>query len=410
MNAATKLVAGLAFAMLACSDSSPIAPPLSESRNAIENQRQWDAAFKSRYGDSRPLLDIMRANEAGEFAWQAHYWIRAYVSMAQASGETKYLDDAVALIDFVLSYRDDARQARGEIDLLSQPYFIAPLYYLNHRNQAAPGWRVFAFDREWRVQTLDDGQITQAIMRFADLTFSDERFLAYQTVAAAYIARVEETVNAHNSLFVMNRFDDVPGSYYYPNPNGTGLYTGAVPFNHSATMGATLLLLDKVKGGVPEYRSKAEALLAYFKQHLRPAINNAYDWDYHLHDPLVISDAGSSDQDLNHAHVDLGFLVLAYHCGLSLSRQEMERFASTLTNNIYRGNGELAWSVNGIASDSKKRYWSVAFNWIDLAEFDHQVFDIAREVYRKHYATPTWAQPFLGWAEILRWTLSREKQ
>jgi hypothetical protein len=313
------------------------------------------------------------------------------------------MDKAVRLIDFIFQHTDRARIARGELSILKEPYYSAPLYYLNHREQAAPGWRILAFGTQWRIQTLDDGQITSAILRFVDLVWSDIRFSAYRLKSQQYIAKVENIVNTHNDLFAYNRFENIPGSYYYPNVNGQDLYSGAIPFNQSATMGVSLLLLDKVKGGVTEYRRKAAAILAYFKRHLRLKTNNSYDWDYNPQHPTS-GDTQTGNEDVNHAHIDLGFLILAYQMGLDLNAEDMRRFANTLTKNIYLGDGELAWSVDGAEMDSEKNYWPVGFDWIDLSEFDPRVLDIAKEVYRKHYSKPTWSRPFLGWAEILRWS------
>lgn len=369
----------------------------------LDSREQWEAAFSARYSEGEPLLDITNGNDDGLFAWHGHYWLRAYVAMATTFGDTLYLRRAFRLIDHMLAYRDDARAERGELDLEQQPYFSAPLPYLTARGRPAPGWRRLAFGTEWRVQTLDDGQITSAIMRVVEAVLSRPDFAAFASRARDYLEHVQQTVEAHESLFVIERFANVPGSYYYPNPDGSGLYSGAVPFNHSATMGVTLLLLDRVTGE-SRHRRKAEALVDYFLQHVRLRANDAYEWDYHLHNPTVLSDADTSIEDFNHAHIDLGFLALAYEAGIRLQEADMLRLTRTLTHSVYRGEGELAWSVDGSATDAQKRYWSVAFGWIELAAFDLQVLAIAREVYDRHYRHPGWAQPFLGWAELLRWT------
>jgi hypothetical protein len=380
-----------------------VAISVASSMNAysIENQAQWDAAFKSQYPTRDPLLGDPGQYPGDLFAWRGHYWLRAYVSMAETYGDTKYCDKAVALIDHMFYYRDDARQARGERDLAKDPYLSAPRYYLNNRCAAAPGWlRYWGGDR---IEVVTDGTITQAIMRFVDLVFSDRRFLAYRTKAKTYIPMVEETVRAHDSSFVFNRFPNMTGSYYYPEIDGSGLYTAAIEFNQNATMGVTLLLLDKVKQGVPEYRQKAKAILQCFKNHVRTTSNGAYDWAYNFQKPTA-GDTKTGSEDFNHAHLDLSFLILAYNSGLDLSAQDMLRLAKTLIRNVYLGNGELAWSIDGKETRSEKNYWPIGFDWIDLAQFDRSVLDIAREVYNKHYHTPTWARPYLGWAEILRWT------
>jgi hypothetical protein len=366
--------------------------------HAIGSKKDWDSAFQSRYGTSTPLtgISISRSTDLADlFSWDAHYWIRAYVSMAQTYGDPSYLDHAVKLIDFMFYNTDRNRQGRGQINVASEPYRSAPLYFLTRPGTPAPGWRRWA--GEWRIQTLDDGQITQAIMRFVDLVYSDPRFPGYKTKAQQYLAACEEIVKNHDSLYVYNRSAGITGSYYYPRPDGTGLYSGAVPYNHSATMGTTLLLLDKVKGGVPEYRRKAEAILDYLKNSWRLQ-NNRYVWDYHPQQPSV-----GGVEDFNHAHIDLSFVVLAYKRGLNLTRDDMRRFANTL-NQMYLGNGEITWKVDGTQTNTAKNYWPIGFDWIDLAEFDPAVLNIAKTVYAKHYPNPTWSRPFLGWAEILRWS------
>jgi hypothetical protein len=368
---------------------------------AIESQSDWDYWFNKYYSDADPMLDSTTANTDGELSWLAHYWVRAYVVMAKTFKDTKYLDKAVTLIDYIFENRDSVRDTEGIIDVGSEPYNSAPLYFLLNSTIPAPGWRRMA-GSEWRIQTLDDGQITQAIMRFVDLVYNNPDFSAYQAKAEQYLAAVEEIVPLHDTLFVYDRFDGIPGSYYYPKPDGSRLWSGAVPYNHSATMGVTLLLLDKIKGGNTEYRNKAAAILGYLKHSLRLQPNDSYIWDYNPKD-------GGSVEDFNHAHVDLSFIVLAYKQGLDLTEQDMKRFANTLTKNVYRGDGELYDSIDGLETSSYKNYFPVAFDWIDLAEFDPSILDIAKEVYTKHYSSPSWCRQFHGWADILWWTKQLEK-
>jgi hypothetical protein len=369
----------------------------------IDTKQEWDAAFNAFYAQQDPLLDLKEANDNGLFAWQGHYWIRAYVSMAATFGDTAYLDKAKKLIDFMLANRDDQRAARGEIDLIAQPYFTAPLPYLRNRPQPAPGWRTWDESYQgWRDLLVDDAQIVHAIMRYVDLVATDERFAAYWPSAINYIEKVDETVKAYDSSFQFDAFPDIPGSYYYENPDGNGLYSGAVEFNMDASMGCALLLLDKIKGGVPEYRRKAAAILAYWKAHLRQLSDGTLDWDYDLQNGQVKTTITSS-QDVSHAHLDLSFLIMSYYSGLDLSDEVLRKCADTFIKTIYLGDGKIALSIDG-KDRSEENYYPAGYDWVDLAEFEPQVLTIAKEVYQKNYPTPTWARPFLGWAEILRWT------
>ena len=364
---------------------------------AIETQSDWDTSFAKYFSDQDPILDITDANTGAVLSWQAHYWLRAYVTMARAFKDTKYLDKSVTLIDFLLDNRDKVRYAGGKIDVSTDPYYSAPLYFLNHRDAASPGWRLWVNNDHWRIQTLDDGHITHSIMRFVDLVYNNPDFSSYQTKAVQYLAAVEEIVLSHDEVFAYNLVQGIPGSYYYPNPDGTGLYTGTVPFNHNATMGVTLLLLDKAKG-TTVHRSKAQAILGHLKNSLRLQSNDSYVWDYHPQKP----DKGI--EDISHAHMDISFVLLAYKQGLDVTEQDMKRFANTLTKNMYLGNGDVAYSVDGLEPNSSGRYYPVGYDWIDLAEFDPSILDIAKEVYNKYYSNPSWSRPFQGWAEILWWT------
>ncbi|MFQ5629325.1 MAG: hypothetical protein ACE5I1_11240 [bacterium] len=134
------------------------------------------------------MLDITSANEEGRLAWEASYWLRAYISMAQTFSDVKYLDRAVRLIDFLLANRDDARHARGELDLQSEPYYTAPLSYLNNRDWAAPGWRHWdSHFKGWRILLVDEAMITSAIMRFVDLIYASQDLANYRTKAEHFM-------------------------------------------------------------------------------------------------------------------------------------------------------------------------------------------------------------------------------
>jgi len=363
---------------------------------AIESKTEWDNAFRSVYPGQEPLLGDPGDFPGDIFAWQGHYWVRAYVSMAETYKDASYLDRAVRLIDYMFFHRDDARAVRGQLNIQNSPYVSAPQYYLNHRNEAAPGWsRLFGNQR--RIEVVTDGQIVQSIMRFVELVQSKPEFGAFRAKAQEYVSKVEETVGIHDSSFVYERYKDVPGSYYYPRVDGTGLYTRDLAINHSATMGVGLLLLDKLKGGGTEYGNKAKAILDYWKAERREISDQAYDWNYYLRD--------SGDEDFNHGHIDLSFINMAYRFGL-VSSTEMEKLANTLTEKIYKGGGSFSNYLDGSSSSDSR---TVGYDWIDLVQFDPLVLDIAKEAYAKDYSVPTWSRPFLGWAEILRWTAPLKK-
>jgi len=366
--------------------------------SAIETQEQWDTAFLSVNPDQDPNIADPGNFPAEEFAWHGHYWIRAYVSMAETYGDRKYLDKAVALIDHMFYYRDDARFSRGALDLRAAPYDTAPLYYLTHRGEAAPGWRKL-WNGQIRVDVVTDGMITQAIMRFVALVVHSPRFSGYRGKAKGYLSKVEETVSAWDDSFAYDR-NGVPGSYWYPMDDRSGLSSTEVPFNQSAVMAATLLLLDDVKGGVPEYRKKAKAVLDFWRMKRRIVSGDAYEWNYYLLKKKY------GVEDFDHSHMDMSFFTIAYRYGL-MTDEEMKRLSNTLTGKLYKGNARVAGYLDG--SGTGDGYYA-GLDWIELTPFTRKALDIALEVYNRHYLRPSWAKPFLGWAEILRWKSLINKQ
>lgn len=380
----------------------------SDAQATITSKEDWDAAFTSKYGDETDLDKLLVQNgfyndTKARFAWHGNYWVRAFVTMAETFSDLGYLDEAVNLIDYMLYYRDDARAARGEIDILEEPYHTAPLFYLNNRDQVMPGWRRIMSDGTRRILTLDDGQITNAIMRFVHLVYDDPEYAAFQAKAEEYLTRVMETVDAHTESYIFDRQPRVPGSYYNPQTDGSRVSWTPIPYNQSAAMGITLVLLDEVLDGAPEYRAMAEGIVAYWRNYARLEPDNSYVWDYAPFNGSTCSANYCKVEDIGHGHIDVGFLLLAYNYSIGgLNVDDVVHLTNTWVQNVYLGNGQLAVRVDG--SGLSNETWNAGFDWIDLAEFDPSVLDIAIEVYESQHSTPGWGRPFLGWAEILRWT------
>lgn len=363
---------------------------LATTSYALQSQEEWDTAFSRKFVSQDPMLGDPGASPGEEYAWQGSYWVRAYVSMANAFNDTKYLDKAVKLIDVMFYYRDDARQARGAINMNTDYYQVnAPLYYLKNPQIAAPSWRRIWSDQR-RIEVLLDGMITQSIMRFVDSVLSNPKFAAYQAKANSYVVKVKETVDIWDDSFAYDRYG-APGSYWYPRADGSGLTSTDVPFNHSATMGTTLLLLDKFYGGNTEYGKKALAVLNYWKQSRREVSENAYDWNYYF--------SRTGGEDVGHGHIDIGFIFMAHRFGL-VTDNEMQLIANTLKFKVYLGSGVVANYLDGTSEGPG--YW-LGFDWIDLSKFDSRALEIAEEVYNTKYVYDRQARVFLGWADILRW-------
>jgi hypothetical protein len=199
----------------------------STSFAAVSSQAEWDTYLADKCGTGNNVECLLGFSSGYDdsqhrLAWHGHYWLRAFVSMAQTYQDSKYLDYAVSMIDYMLYYRDDVRAARGDLDVLQEPYVKAPPFYLNNRDLAAPCWR-----HKKDCKTILDGQITSGIMHFVRLVKESGSFGAYEATADNYLVSVLETLSIWDETYVYLPSEyngGATGSYFWPREDGTGLY------------------------------------------------------------------------------------------------------------------------------------------------------------------------------------------
>jgi len=334
----------------------------------IASQAAWDAKFDSQYGATLPTL----SGGAETFAWQGHYIVRAYVSMAKTYGSTKYLDRAVKTIDYWFAHQESAQ-----------------------------GWGASLGPSQ---MMLDTGVIAQAIAIFSHSVWKDARFAAYRAKADSYIAKLEPILHTYDAQWVNNApYPGSPGFYVYASCGGVCSPASLMMYNQGATMVKSLLLIDQIKrlkGQTPDpgYRAKAHAGAAYFLTFATP-VGSAYTWNYG-------GARGNGVEDTSHGHLDLSLLVSAKKYGLGgLTDTHMYRLAGTLHRvlNGAAGSNDVSYRVDGTGTPANNfDRVSVGYDWIDLVDYEPALFDQTVRVFNTHMANPTSARFYLGWAEILR--------
>jgi hypothetical protein len=335
---------------------------------AIGTQAQWDAKYNAQYGTSLPNT----SGGAEDYAWQGHYWVRSYVSMAKTYGDTKYLDTAVRMIDFWLAHTDGAQ-----------------------------GWGTSLGASQ---MSLDTGVISEAIALFSYEVWKDPRFASYRTKADSYVARLETILHTYDKQWVNNApYAGSPSFYVYASCNGICSAASLMMYNQGTVLAKPLLLIDRIKrlkGLTPDagYLNKADKVAAYFKTFVRTS-NNAYNWDYG-------GARGSGIEDVSHAHLDLSHIMWAKQYNLGgLTSTDMTRLAATMQKvlNGAAGSGDVSHNVDGtgLPGDNYLRV-SIGYDWIDLADYDATLLDKTTTVFNKFMSNPTSARFYLGWAEIQR--------
>jgi hypothetical protein len=349
---------------------TPPAPTCTQSTVAplIATKAAWDTHF---FGSTVPDL----STDGGDMAWTLYYWVRAYVSMALTTGDTKYLDRAVISIDHMLAYENSGGG-----------WGTAPLY-----NQ------------------LGTAQVSQAIMQFVYTVNKDPRFVAYRAKADTYLARAERAVHVFDRQWVDHSpvLDASFWIYATCGNDGASLCgTGSLlMYNQGASMAKALLLMDRVyrmKGQTPPsgYFYKADKAANYFLKFAQN-VDGGYLWRYEGGRP------GNAYEDTNHGHVDMSFLISAgkFHIG-GLTDADMVKMAATLKNKILNGQpgpNDVAVVIDGSGMPSSG-YDRVTpgYDWIDLADYDPAILGKVVNVFNRYMTNFNVARGSLGWAEILR--------
>ncbi|MFI3245033.1 MAG: hypothetical protein R3Y10_00900 [Ferrimonas sp.] len=380
--------------------TKPLSTTVRTPTPLIHNQAQWDTQFAQLHPQQRPLLASTHGNDHKKFAWEGHYWLRAYLTMAQTYQDDKYLEYAIELIDHMFHYTDEARAARGELQLSQAPYALAPKAYLLNPTLAAPGWRQPYYNGEWRIEVLSDGQILNAITRVADHLLHHQN-PRYQDHGRRYLAQAQTIIESHRSSYSNTKQAQIPGSYFYVNPhnaqtNDAGLFSNPVPHNHNLTMGVALIFIDKWHK-TAHFRQQILELHQFFSKQLHMNDDGSCRWHY-----AWDKDGNTKWEDANHGHLDVGFMVTAFNEGYVSDSKTLQCLAKTLTQTLFVPPGMLHYDVQGHGLSSRWDQLASGYDWVQLIPFEPSILAINHHILR-HYGQPNWSRSLHAWANLLYW-------
>ncbi|MFQ5625222.1 MAG: hypothetical protein ACE5FM_01035 [Methyloligellaceae bacterium] len=373
------------------------------SHAAFRTPADWDRIYAKFWGSLGPQtktqIDTVIHNIAGvyddrdaEFAWIVHYWIRAWIVMADLTGQSKYMDMCVSFIDYMLDHTDERRIERGEI---TERYVREPLY-LKGTGRGGPIWK-----RGGNGSVLNTGQVVRSILYFVDAVFENPgRWSAYRTEAERYLAAAILAADAFDNDW--QKFEN-KGSYHYRSSAGTGdLGTARTAFNQSATMVTAHLLINKWRPDAAR-ADKVRRLAQYWIDDFAiPQSGGTLKWRYILNPNIKdVEDAG-------HAAIDLDFLIPAYLSGVTnLTRSHMTALAQTFLKRLYTGASGSNRFVDGTTESGFSEHYNAGFGWFELGRFAPEIVSVTLRIYNANYPPDApggvlWARPMLGWANLLR--------
>ncbi|WP_298445079.1 hypothetical protein [uncultured Ferrimonas sp.] len=370
----------------------------------LNSQAEWDAQFNKIYKNGRPLLNTTNGNDQKKFAWEGHYWLRSYLTMAKTYNDDKYLDYAVELIDHMFNYTDEKRVQRGELNLGKEQYDLAPKKYLNERGTPAPGWR--RPYNGWRIEVLSDGQILNAITRVADYIKSENK-TKYTAKADQYFANAVKIIRSHDSSYSTTKNAAIQGSYFYVNYKNSefgdaGLFSNPMPFNHDMTMGIAMIYVNKWVGD-NTMAQRVRDIYGFFTDNLIYNSDGTCTWNY-----AFDKNGNNKLEDNNHAHLDVGFMVTAHDEGYSASTRDVKCLTKTLTDKVFMAPGMIHYDVAGNGISDRWDQIATGYDWDQLQQYDGRVLEMNKHVLRQ-YGQLTWYRPYLAWANVLYWQEQAKK-
>ncbi len=324
----------------------------------------------------------MYNNLDGKLAWSESNILMAYLSMYRATGNVNYLRKLIQHADNVLNQRDEIK---GRVDYrgISGPTWVATKYSKN---------------REPYVWVVHTGMITYPMADFAQLVLHESKLWRelsddgtnFLDIANEYVVKIRRAISAHES-----QWDDSEGTYRAQSDAPIDTYTGRVisvsnqtirlpgevfPFNMYAAMGRTLIMMYKATGDA-DYRYKVSRMAEHFRNHLQLmdlvmkhgglSPDQSYVWKY--------SSCEDHLEDIGHASIEVDFAFLSYKEGIVFQKTDMERFALTFTDNIYKAPMKFNDRVDGMGTNNQKREY--IGGWMALSTINRDIYHAIADVY-----------------------------
>ena len=232
----------------------------------------------------------------------------------------------------------------------------------------------------FRVQTwgpapleyaVHEGMILYPVAQFIELALKDPRLQGrYEEKARAYLQLIEERVLKKQERHWLEVAPGM-GAYRFTESPAERFPNRVMPHNQYLAPARVWLVLKDVSEN-PLYLERATRMANHFR-HFLEKTGNAYTWNY-----WDWTEAGEPDhsrpEDSSHGQIDVSFAVEAFRRGVVFTREDMLRFARTLTEQMWNGSLEeprIGGRVDGPDGDSK-----IIRGWIELCRWDPRIWDI----------------------------------
>ena len=303
------------------------------------------------------------------YSWHESYVIRQLGHVYNVTKDPVYLDLVIERMDAIVSESD-------------------------HNNDGVPGYGKTILGYYYIDFVVSDGMILHPMLELANMLKNGSNqtlFQKYKPNFDSYVALSEKIINRWNDTnwveFTDENTGELSGCYLAPLENIQLI------FNRNNAMGRLFLELYQYTNNII-YKQMVVKIAQFFKENLQI---HTYDlpWDstsremYYWGYSVVIDSASDLAKivnknifsDTSHASIDVSFVDMCYRNGIVFNAIDMQRFANTFVDFVYRGRvSETGVIVDGVtkacnfadsvSGNSAGQYYEyVRSGWFELAKY-----------------------------------------
>lgn len=164
------------------------------------------------------------------------------------------------------------------------------------------------------------------------------------------------------------------------------------------TMGIALIYLDKwLNDGDSSYGQKVQEIHQFFTKHWWHNDDGTCTWNY-----AFDTQGRHKLEDINHAHLDVGFMITAYNEGFIQDDKEVRCIAKTMAEKVFFFPGVISWDVAGGGVSPIWDQVATGYDWDEYVVYDNRIHSLNKHILR-HWGHLDWYRPYLAWANVLYW-------
>lgn len=327
--------AGSAVTTTSAGTTSSVAPTLAAtSTTGLRTVAQWQALFDGQTSRDYPIyLKLSQSTDSWDY-YNLAFGLDAYVAMFRATGQTKYLDTALLLVNNVIA------SAKASTSLGSRAFHDAYLGWVSNRSDAA-GQEVPLFESFlWRYVM----QMLWSIKTNPTVYAQSKYLTQYQSVLAF------SEKNIFDKWYNRGAGPGGGGSAGYPNMyrQNTNMASHWAYISmlmsrmtqDSMRRSRAVTVETNIDTKMPVYGSSLRQQFLH-----NPSVPAAYEWNSYWGYKNGVTAANV--QDVPHGSAEVAYILEAYKLGDYWTSTDVTALSHTLTDVIWRANGTYAANVDG---------------------------------------------------------------